>query len=544
MAASYTLQSNGLAVRSDTGTITQEWWTASPTETDNIGNFFQARALITESQTTKISGTIGEWISLNNNQSWSVDSGGIILTIQIRRTFTDTILDSATIQLGLIDNAVDGTYFWILNEPEFFRYGFNAAGFGLITTPISLAIGDTVTFEAEWVNNQGADDVIISSSSGAANIATFGLGTPSTIFKLVGYTATINGDTLNDGDSRPVIDSNEAAVIYTFVLTATVATDIEIITADSSGSNGSTNAIFNLTVNSGGTEFNWPMDEFETDTLAEVNFGSNDMVIQSFAASLWRNAPYVLSSGDITDHASTLQPYIAVNESATYLQPSLRIDDEDFSIRYGNGSSTEGRNNATLFIPYASGFTVETIVEVNAIANGGSSNPFFGFAGYCIDAGTAFSLWVMRFDNFGNALSATTFPVFTLIGRDENYIRPGDNPGKIENEIRSDIETVLGNTYHFLATIRPSNNTIEFWINGASVGSASIPSGDSWFNPGPALDNLLDGSKGTFINLGASFISGASRVGGDSVIDNTKIHLLEADDAFAAQQAVQANFTT
>lgn len=103
----YTLQSNGLAVRSDTGTISTEWWTQSPTEVESIGVFFQVMATVTRAVDAEATGVFGEWLSLSENQTWGIDTngdeaGGASVFLQIRSiTDTDTILATATIDLGL-----------------------------------------------------------------------------------------------------------------------------------------------------------------------------------------------------------------------------------------------------------------------------------------------------------------------------------------------------------------------------------------------------------------------------------------------------------
>lgn len=102
----YTLQSNGLAVRSDTGTILTEWWTQSPTATESIGVFFQVLATVTRTEDATPTGVFDQWLSLSENQTWGIntngdEAGGASILLQIRGTDSDEILGTATIQLGL-----------------------------------------------------------------------------------------------------------------------------------------------------------------------------------------------------------------------------------------------------------------------------------------------------------------------------------------------------------------------------------------------------------------------------------------------------------
>ena len=101
----YTLTNKGLVNTSDDGTITAEWWGLSPTQTDNIGNFFQVKASVIDSANANSVGTFGVWQSLVNNQSFSIDNatdGGADIFIQIRDIATSTVIDSATITLGVL----------------------------------------------------------------------------------------------------------------------------------------------------------------------------------------------------------------------------------------------------------------------------------------------------------------------------------------------------------------------------------------------------------------------------------------------------------
>ena len=108
--SSYTLKSNGLAVRSDTGDIFSQWWTKSPEKTDGIGNFYQVKATININQISEdgiLSGVFNKWVSLSQDQSWRMESltgkGGISIFIQIRETFSMDIVEDALIIVGFID---------------------------------------------------------------------------------------------------------------------------------------------------------------------------------------------------------------------------------------------------------------------------------------------------------------------------------------------------------------------------------------------------------------------------------------------------------
>lgn len=102
----YTLTNKGLVNTSDDGTITQEWWGKSPVETDTIGNFFQVKADVIDSANANPVGIFGVWQSLVINQSWMIDNatdGGADIFIQIRDIATSTVVDSATLTLGVFD---------------------------------------------------------------------------------------------------------------------------------------------------------------------------------------------------------------------------------------------------------------------------------------------------------------------------------------------------------------------------------------------------------------------------------------------------------
>lgn len=101
----YTLTNKGLVITTDDGTITQEWWGKSPVETDVIGNFFQVKASVIDSANANPVGIFGVWQSLVTNQSWTIDNatdGGVDIFVQIRDIATSTVIDSATITLGVL----------------------------------------------------------------------------------------------------------------------------------------------------------------------------------------------------------------------------------------------------------------------------------------------------------------------------------------------------------------------------------------------------------------------------------------------------------
>ena len=105
--ASFTLTSDGRAIRSDTGEIINEWWTNQPQE--NIGNFYQVKAELTDiniAANASFSGIFGSAVLLNTDRVWSVSSfsqgDGIRFNIQIIDTFSLEVVDTAMIQIGVI----------------------------------------------------------------------------------------------------------------------------------------------------------------------------------------------------------------------------------------------------------------------------------------------------------------------------------------------------------------------------------------------------------------------------------------------------------
>lgn len=96
----YRLTSTGLAqTQSGTGSFgTVETW-CTPT-----GEAVNYEALVTVTSGTLTSGTSGSWIALSTTRTWTRDASiGLnelcVFTVEIRRTGTGTVLDTATITL-------------------------------------------------------------------------------------------------------------------------------------------------------------------------------------------------------------------------------------------------------------------------------------------------------------------------------------------------------------------------------------------------------------------------------------------------------------
>lgn len=244
---------------------------------------------------------------------------------------------------------------------------------------------------------------------------------------------------------------------------------------------------------------------------------------------------------------------LTIAGSPTFLQSSLRSDSTGTSIAY-NAFIAQAHRITTLSIRYDGGFTIEAIARITALTfarQAQFSGDFNGRIGYVVSSkATSFtsSAWTMRFDNWDDVpgQSNIAVPVFTLLSRTLYGWYDAYSVGDaFVAEVRGTTPVVLGNTYSMIATIRNSDNTIEFWVNGVSQGSASFPA--LWYdysNGVLALDgnSLLDATRNTTINVGLDAADSVSVSGGNNVQD-VKIHLLEADDAFAENQASFVNFT-
>jgi hypothetical protein len=98
--AGYRLNSNGKVYEIKNGTFTElETWCTPTSEASN----YEARVTVVSGVTP--TGTIGSWVALSSTREWTVqeptpgNTSTSTFTVEIRRTGTTTVLDSATIEL-------------------------------------------------------------------------------------------------------------------------------------------------------------------------------------------------------------------------------------------------------------------------------------------------------------------------------------------------------------------------------------------------------------------------------------------------------------
>lgn len=113
--ATYTLSTNGQSTSNSGGDISDEWWTLTPEA--GIGNSHMVQATIVLNQadpTSTIAGIFDQFVALSSNQTWSLDSSvqtdGISIFIQIINAFTGKVEDSATIELGIVDDGIPDSF--------------------------------------------------------------------------------------------------------------------------------------------------------------------------------------------------------------------------------------------------------------------------------------------------------------------------------------------------------------------------------------------------------------------------------------------------
>lgn len=548
---SYTLSPDGQASSNTGGNINAEWWSATPETT--IGNRYQVMATVSDDEIPvdgTLNGIFGQWISLSQAATWSLDSvselGGVAIFVQIRDLSSGVIQDSATIILGFIDFSATGNLYFQLNEPAApFTFSYSSTTIGTLSSDISLSIGDTVTFSYTANNVNPLDDENFIESADGVNF--FGWQQPSQgDCSFVGYTATLNGSAINSGDQIPyAVVSNYPVggnrLSHTVVLTATTATDVRFI-----GTSGNNMPIFDVTIVTSGQTWIFPIDT-RTVTNPDSNGSGTNLVLS--ANNFWLDQPVMFNSGTTT---TAISPYFNLeskefNEASNnliYAVASMRVDGLGAALDTAGSSHWMGSSIEDVPLAYGSGFTVETIVRYNGTAN--SSGRACGVISATSNSFDK-SLWVLGFDDYDGSAggSGTVTPTFSLLQRNTIYDRSANASNNVA-DLRG-VLAVSGNIYHLLATIRPSNNSIEFYVNGVSVGSATLSQSafDAWAIPNGAGEDedVLLGNFPTRFDIGARYTNGAWRVGQDSHIQDLKVHLLEADDAFALQQASVANFT-
>jgi hypothetical protein len=535
---SYTLDNNGIASTSEGGIISGQWWSQSPV--DGIGVFYQARATLINAQieedTQSISGIFGQWVSLSETKTWSIDkglknTGAILFLIEIRSISSPEISGRAEITLGVFINNILGTYSWSLDIPKSHYYSLSVNDTFTVTNPVALPIGSVVTFKYFTSAAPGPDQPLIQSGVAASNEFFIRVGALSNSITFKNCTLKIDGISVSDQDV--VFAESE---FYVIEATITASTNIEFLGFDGVSSWANQNGVGELTVNNLSTVLFWPLDDISTSLQVEQNFGGNDIVISSYSGSLWRDKAFQENQSPSGIRA-ILAPAGNVQTGTVNTQsPTLRSDGLGSSVNYSL-SSYQLYNRQ---IPYQNGFTIESLVkiDVKSIAFPASQ----GRAGHCVQAlnnAGPNTLWCMRFDNFSNSAVTDVFPVFSILKRDTIYGNSDNYPANMLDEVRGTDPLILGRNYHLLATIRPSDNTIEFWVDGISLGTGSIPT--TWYDAnGDPEKNILDGTFPTFLNVGIGYLDGLWR-NGDTTNQNVNVHLLEADQAFATNQFLLNN---
>lgn len=441
-----------------------------------------------------------------------------------------------------VGGGAEGNFYWPLSEAADFYYLFAFGDYGTVTTPISLAIGDTIEFEYLPVANSGSGNLIMVTSDDG--LATFGYGADPTqqipVVGLVGFTATLNGNSVVNGDHLPNNRNNDLNQVGRWrwqrvVLTATAATNFHRFCADTAGANPAEAGFRDLTVTTVGQTYKWSLiNEAFGGSQPEDLADANDIVITSFSTSGWYEAALHDNAAN-PDSTEVFVPFThSFDEEAIFYQrPSLRTDGQGFSKDVTNITERFiGDFNSGLRIPYEDGFTYETLIKYQTLITPHSTR------GAGFDLTRCFGLWAFQFDNWdsGSLLTDPITPHLVLIKRGGFVYNDARDPTHVEVDIRGSVIPSLSDIIHVMFTLRTSDNTAEMWIDGVSQGTVSIPV-NWWDNgaPGGVEDiKTPTATQGDSV-LRFAYTGGA---GLDRVTDmqDIRIHLLEADQAFADQQ--------
>jgi hypothetical protein len=439
------------------------------------------------------------------------------------------------ISIGTFKTQAVGNYYWSMNEPEFISYSEAAPAHNYtFDTALTFNIGDTIAFDFYNVDDTTVlDDTFIESADQLLSVKQ---GTTNN-YILLGCTITIDGIAVATTD--PIVSNNY--VNQRMVITSTINTTINLLLNDSTSLNARDMGVTNVDYEGTDGTLHWDCQDVDVSAQPESTAGLNNIIINSHTTNRWSNSRALIDSVSSVVLNRNLDTANLMEK--TYSQPSLRADSQGFSIRYNrdNGFNNTGGDEFSSFIPYQDGFTIEFIIKPDAIVNRGVTDGRVSH-GISSTAQAADSLMAIRFDNWTDPTVTDVFPCFTLMARDASYDRATEDSANRVADVRSPTAAIMGNTYHFLATIRPSDDTIEFWVNGVSLGTDTIPS--DWYDSnGQPLKDVLDASQRTFLLVGATNFDGSVSYEGDSTLQDIRIHLLEADQAFATQQASFANFT-
>lgn len=255
------------------------------------------------------------------------------------------------------------------------------------------------------------------------------------------------------------------------------------------------------------------------------------------------------ASGDVEGTFSVDRTFTVVADGvitiANYQMPSLRADGGGSALQL---TSDVAGNNAAVAenyiqvvadapssdfnIAWSNGFTIEFINKVDRIdVDIINSRGKVGAGIFCnVLSGAEAKIFNLQYDNYNGVFSDPLNPTLTLHDRAGSPITTYATYGtQLEDEIRSSDTLTLGEIRHFLATFRPSNDTVEFFLDGVSQGEITVPT--SWWTAGG--DDLLTGASATQMRIGSAQLQGT---GSNMTMQDLRIHLLEADQAFATQQ--------
>jgi hypothetical protein len=436
-----------------------------------------------------------------------------------------------------------GNFYWPMGNAAVNRYAYRGAAYqhARTDTAVVLEVGDTVTFTYDSEGGLAAVSYFLHSSSSAENVGYAGHDANGDLI-LSNFTATMDGDPIAAGD--PIYNSNITTDMkfHTISLTATARTDFRHIGSMGDGDLGASGnpgtgiiifALFDFFVVTASQTYSWPMHTYNNALQAEANGTGNNVTINNHMQIRWITVDIEENQGTGVDwDLRTSDPNSGDNLSSR--QPSLRTDGTGYSLGFLAGAEymralSEGWTTAG-DLPYEDGFTIEVLCRYKGSANSDSRacgivNSFNNTA--------ASSLWLIGFDNFDDATNANSVrPCFTILGRSTIYA-DFNNYSTIEAEVRDSTDAVVDKIYHLVGTIKPSNDTIEFWVNGVSIGTAVID--PAWYGS-LGSDSVLDGSRSTVLHVGPRFLNGAWRIDQLSEIQDVKIHLLEANQAFVDRQ--------
>jgi len=438
-------------------------------------------------------------------------------------------------------------YFKLGEAATSLRNSYSGTAEGQLDSDISIGIGDTITFSYTANNGDPLDNENFIESADGVNFFGFATVGPSVGFSsFVGYTAILNGVAITSGDLIPYNDPVDYPVggardEHEIVLTATVATDVRFIGTANIGQ-----PIYNVTIATSGQTWIYPIDSTSV-TNADSNGSGNNLVISNNTFII--DYPVMRNTGaDIGNLAPYFNPeatdFNQASNNFNYNAASMRTDNTGGALDTNGSTHWFGSIVEDIPIAYQNGFTIEVIARFVGSVN--SNGRACGIISATSNVFTA-SLWVMGFDDYDGSAggSGTITPNFSLLQRNNNYQTSASQVNNVVDLRGSAI--VVNNIYHLLATIRPSDFSVEFWVNGSSVGSTTLSEAafNAWAIPNGAggSQDVLDGTFPTRFDIGARITNGAWRSGQDSHIQDLKVHLLEADDTFAQTQAANANFT-